>query len=76
MKNTRSIILDSEYIQRDIEGVGMLLQMVSRDLFDGGYISERDYLALQVLVNKLLEDISPRTQKLIEASHSLLKANQ
>ena len=76
MKNTRSIILDSEYIQRDIEGVGMLLQMVSRDLFDSGDISERDYLALQVLVDKLLEDIAPRTAKLIETSHSLLKANQ
>ncbi|QCT93774.1 hypothetical protein FE773_00845 [Caminibacter mediatlanticus TB-2] len=76
MKNTRSIILDSEYIVRDIEGVGMLLQMVSSELYSNGDISKRDYLAIQVLVDKLLGDIAPRTNELIEASYSLLKAQK
>ncbi|GAB6045471.1 hypothetical protein JCM11957_10690 [Caminibacter profundus] len=76
MKNTKSIILDSEYIVRDIEGVGMLLQSISRGLLDDGIIGMREYLAMQVLVDKLLEDIAPRTNELIQASYSFLKAER
>ena len=69
----KSIILNSEYIERDIRGVGMLLHHTSYSLFEDGLIDEVDYLALQVIADKLLDDIVPRTKQLIETSYELLK---
>ena len=73
---TTSTILDSEYIERDIKGIGMLLHHASRSMLEDRIIDEIDYLTLQVLADKLLDDIAPRTQKLIEASYELLKARK
>ena len=73
---TTSTILDSEYIERDIKGIGMLLHHTSRSMLEDRIIDEIDYLTLQVLADKLLDDIAPRTQKLIEASYELLKARK
>ena len=73
---TTSTILDSEYIEKDIRGAAMLVDNVSRQLFNDGYIVEDDYLALQIISKTLLDDIAPRTKKLIEASYELLKARK
>jgi len=69
----KSIILDSEYIERDLRGVATLLDNASRQLFNDGYIVEDDYLALQSIVKMLTDDITPRTKELIKASYELLK---
>ncbi|GAB6045106.1 hypothetical protein JCM11957_07040 [Caminibacter profundus] len=76
MSQATSTILDSEYIEREIRGTGMLLHYASRAMFEDELISEADYLALQVIADKLIEDIAPRTAKLIEASYELLKKEQ
>jgi len=76
LDEVRSVVLDSEYIERDIKGVGMLLHHASRSMLEDHIIDEIDYLTLQVLADKLLDDIAPRAQKLIEASYELLKATK
>ena len=78
MKNTsnldeiKSVILDSEEIVRDLKGVGMLLQHINISMIQNELIDEIDYLALNVLVNKLLDDIAPRANELINAAYILL----
>ena len=69
----KSIILESEYIERDIRGIGMLLDHLSHSMLESGLIDEVDYLALQVIADKLLDDIAPRTKQLIETSYELLR---
>jgi hypothetical protein len=69
----KSIILDSEYIQRDIEGIAVLIEHIGSSLLESGYIDERDYYALQLVSKTLSEDIAKRIQELIEASYKLLK---
>jgi len=69
----KSIILDSEYIERDIRGIGMLLQHTSHSMLENGLIDEVDYLALQVIADKLLDDIAPKTKQLFETSYELLQ---
>ena len=69
----KSIILDSEYIERDIKATAVLLDNTSRELFEDGYISEDDYYALQMISRILDEDIAPRCKELINASYELLK---
>jgi hypothetical protein len=68
-----SIILNREYIERDIKGIGILLQHTSRSMSKDELIDEIDYLALQVIVDKLLDNIAPRVNELIETSYELLK---
>ena len=78
MKNTsnldeiKSVILDSEEIVRDLRGVGMLLQHINISMIQNELIDESDYLALNVLVNKLLDDIAPRANEMINAAYILL----
>jgi hypothetical protein len=72
----KSIILDSEYIQRDIEGVAVLIEHIGSSLLESGYIDERGYYALQLVSKTLSEDIAKRTQELINASYELLKENK
>jgi hypothetical protein len=76
LDEVRSVVLDSEYIERDIRGVGMLLHHASRSMLEDHIIDEIDYLTLKVLADKLLDDIAPKIQKLIEASYELLKATK
>ena len=69
----KTIILNSEYIERDLRGVATLLDNASRQLFNDGYIVEDDYLALQSIVKMLTDDITPRTKELIDVSYKLLQ---
>jgi len=69
----KSIILDSEYIERDIRATAILLDNTSRQLYEDGYITEDDYLALQMISKVLNEDIAKRTQELINVSYKLLE---
>ena len=68
----KSVILDSEEIVRDLRGVGMLLQHINISMIQNELIDESDYLALNVLANKLLDDIAPRANELINAAYILL----
>jgi len=69
----KTIILNSEYIERDLRGVATLLDNASRQLFNDGYIVEDDYLALQSIVKILTDDITPRIKELIDVSYKLLQ---
>lgn len=69
----KSIILNSEYIERDIKAVAALLDNSVRQLYEDGYIPENDYYALQMMSNFLSDDIAPRCKELINASYELLR---
>jgi hypothetical protein len=69
----KSIILNSDILERDIRGIGMLLHHASRSLLEDGYIDEVDYLSLEIIADKLLEDIAPKVKELIDASYELLR---